>query len=248
MDILSLEDRVELLRGVTIFAGVPDEVLHQVANLLEPMEVKAGEPIFHKDDQGDCMYIVVQGRICIHDGGRILDDNQGAGAAFGEMALLDEERRLADATAVQDSQLLHLASGPFYELMASRPEVTRGLMRVLSQYLRANLRDMAQDFAYIQQMARLTAAAGALETGNYQADTLAEVAGRNDALGQLARVFRSMAAEVVAREQRLRQEVRELRIEIDAAKTQNQVSSITESDYFQQLEQQVEKLRSTLRT
>jgi CRP-like cAMP-binding protein len=210
------------------------------------MQVKAETTIFRKGDLGDRVYIVVQGRICIHDGDRVLHDNLGAGDAFGEMALLDEERRLADATAIEDSELLHLADGAFYELMASRPEVTRGLMRVLSQYLRACLRDMAQDFAYIQQMARLTTAAGALETGNYQPDTLDEVARRSDALGRLARVFRSMAAEVVAREQRLQKEVRELRIEIDAAKTQSQISFITESDYFQELEKHVDQLRTTL--
>jgi CRP-like cAMP-binding protein len=248
MDALTIEDRVKLLKRGTIFAGTPDDVLSQVAELLEPVQVQAGETIFRKGDAGDCMYIVVQGRICIHDGDRVLDNSQGAGHVFGEMALLDEERRLADATALEDSQLLNLGGGPFYELMASRPEIARGLMRVLSQYLRACLRDMAQDFAYIQQMARLTAAAGALESGSYQADSVDEVAKRGDALGQLARVFRSMAAEVVARERRLRQEVRELRIEIDSVKTQSQLSFITESDYFQQLEQQVEQLRGKLHT
>jgi CRP-like cAMP-binding protein len=181
MNILSFEDRVKLLRSVTIFAGTPDEVLGRVAELLEPVQVQAGEMIFRKGDPGDCMYIVVEGRICIHDGDRILDNSQGAGCAFGEMALLDEERRLADATALEDSQLLHLEGGPFYELMASQPEITRGLMRVLAQYLRACLRDMAQDFAYMQQMARLTAAAGALESGEYQADALDEVARRSKA-------------------------------------------------------------------
>jgi hypothetical protein len=53
-----------------------------------------------------------------------------------------------------------------------------------------------------------------------------------------------MEREVRAREQRLRQEVRELRIEIDEVKKARQVAEITESEYFQQLQQKARRLRS----
>jgi HAMP domain-containing protein len=93
-------------------------------------------------------------------------------------------------------------------------------------------------------VARLTAAAGAVEAGKYDAERLAGVAGRQDELGRLARVFTRMARQVEAREQQLRQQVESLRIEIDAAKTQRQVAEITESEYFQQLQERVRELRS----
>ncbi|MBN1147149.1 MAG: HAMP domain-containing protein [Anaerolineales bacterium] len=93
-------------------------------------------------------------------------------------------------------------------------------------------------------VARLTGAAAAVEAGNYESESLESVAGRQDELGRLARVFTRMARQVQAREQQLRQQVEALRIEIDTAKTQRQVAEITESEYFRQLQERVRLLRS----
>ena len=67
---------------------------------------------------------------------------------------------------------------------------------------------------------------------------------RRDELGQLARVFLQMAREVYAREERLLQQVQALRIEIDQTKRARQVAEITETDYFQQLQQRAKALRA----
>jgi len=84
----------------------------------------------------------------------------------------------------------------------------------------------------------------ALETHTFDPESLAEVTRRPDELGHLARVFHRMALEVYAREQRLRQEVQQLRIEIDEAKKVRQVAEITETDYFQDLRQRAQALRA----
>ncbi|HUW09041.1 MAG TPA: response regulator, partial [Anaerolineae bacterium] len=63
------------------------------------------------------------------------------------------------------------------------------------------LRD--QEVEYLQQVARVTAAAAAVEAGEFRLDSLDSVAARPDALGQLGRVFQRMAREVYAREQSL---------------------------------------------
>jgi hypothetical protein len=52
-----------------------------------------------------------------------------------------------------------------------------------------------------------------------------------------------MATEVRAREQRLKQEVRELRIEIDEVRAARQVAEITETKYFQDLQRKASELR-----
>ena len=67
------------------------------------------------------------------------------------------------------------------------------------------LRD--QEVAYLQNVARVTSAAAAVETGAFEPETLTDVAKRTDELGQLARVFQGMVREVYAREERLRREV-----------------------------------------
>jgi DNA-binding response OmpR family regulator len=103
------------------------------------------------------------------------------------------------------------------------------------------LRD--QEVEYLRQVKRVTAAAGAVEAGTFAPEALIEVAERSDELGQLARVFQHMAREVYAREQRLKQQVEELRIEIDQAKKVRQGEEITGSEYFQELRQKARRLR-----
>lgn len=89
----------------------------------------------------------------------------------------------------------------------------------------------------------LTHAAAAVESSSFDPESLEKVSKRADGLGQLARVFQTMAREVHAREQRLKAQVQELKIEIDRAQEARQVAEITETDYFQELQAKAKNLR-----
>jgi len=227
-------DRLNVLRSAAIFAGTPDAVLADIGAALDELHFPAGARIFSKGDLGDCLYIIAEGHVRAHDGARTLNTLH-RGEVFGEMAALDPEVRSASITALTDTRLLRLDRGPLYQVMAQRSEVTQGIMHVLAQRLRGRLRDMNEDFEYMQQFAKLTAAAAAIEAGIYEPESLDDVAARADALGQLARLFQRMERAVYAREQRLRQEVQDLRIVIDETRQAKQVAQITETDYFQRL-------------
>ena len=95
-----------------------------------------------------------------------------------------------------------------------------------------------------QPVDRLAAAAAAVEDDTFDPASLADVTRRRDELGKLARVFQRMALEVYAREQRLRREVQQLRIEIDEARKATQVAEITETEYFQGLRHKAQSLRA----
>ena len=103
------------------------------------------------------------------------------------------------------------------------------------------LRDL--ELEYLEQVSRVTGAAAGLEAGDAHLDELATVAARTDALGVLARRFMSMAREVQAREDRLREQVRELKIEIDEARQARQVAEITDTDFFRDLRDRAANLR-----
>jgi len=100
------------------------------------------------------------------------------------------------------------------------------------------------ELEYMEQVTYVVDAATAVESGTFDPESLDAVAARDDALGQLARVFRRMAREVTAREQALKQEVSELRIEIDAARAATKVAEITETDYFRDLQRRANELRA----
>src|SRR5215216_1117479 len=96
---------------------------------------------------------------------------------------------------------------------------------------------------YVRNVDRVTDAAALFVNDKAATETIAQVGTRRDELGRLARVFQQMAREVRAREQRLEQEVQQLRIEIDETRTARQVSEITETDYFQDLQRKADRLR-----
>ena len=122
------------------------------------------------------------------------------------------------------------------------PQVLRA--RVGASLAAKRLRDL--ELEYLEQVGHLTRAASAVETGGFDPAALAPVAARDDALGRLARVFAQMADEVRAREERLRAEVRDLRIEIDDARQSRKVAEITSSDYFQDLRSRAGDLRKIM--
>lgn len=107
------------------------------------------------------------------------------------------------------------------------------------------LRDL--EVLYLKDVAQVTEAAATVEEGNFTVEDLTSVAARGDELGRLARVFQRMALEVQAREERLKHQIQQLRIEIDEAKKAQQVAEITETDYFHDLREKARTLRNKVR-
>jgi hypothetical protein len=94
-----------------------------------------------------------------------------------------------------------------------------------------------------EPVSRLTLAAASIEAGTFELENLSDLAQRPDELGQLTRVFQQMADQVYQREQRLKQQVQELRIEIDEVKKAQEVAKVTGTEYFQNLQREAAKLR-----
>jgi HAMP domain-containing protein len=93
---------------------------------------------------------------------------------------------------------------------------------------------------------RLIEAARSVERGDFQLQVLDPLiqTRSEDEIIHLTRVFHEMAAQVQKREQWLKQEVKQLRIEIDEVKKARQVTEITETEYFKQLQKKARELKS----
>lgn len=88
--------------------------------------------------------------------------------------------------------------------------------RINASLEKKRMRD--QEVEYLREVNRVIEAAAAVEGGRYRPGSLAEVTRRDDELGHLARVFDNMAQQIKAREERLRDRVRDLRQEIEWAR------------------------------
>ena len=139
---LSTVEKVLILKTVGMFSQTPDDVLADVADLLVEVDVNPGDRLIAQGEQGDSLFVIVDGKVRVHDGERLLS-YLGERQVFGEMALLDPEPRMASVTAVEPSRLFRLDQGAFYQLIAERPEVSIGIIHVLTARLRNLTRDTA---------------------------------------------------------------------------------------------------------
>jgi CRP-like cAMP-binding protein len=88
------------------------------------------------------------------DGKELILRRLNAGEFHGELALLDDEPRSADAIATESSVLLVLQRDAFRQFLAEHPAVATKLLATVSQYLRRNA-ELIQDATFLDVPARL---------------------------------------------------------------------------------------------
>src|SRR5947209_18476266 len=100
---------VETLRQVPLFESLDKEASHELCELLESLDCKAGAVLFRTGDEGDAMYLIEEGkvRICVRakDGHEVTLTELQRGDFFGDMALLDGKPRSADARVIENAQI-----------------------------------------------------------------------------------------------------------------------------------------------
>jgi hypothetical protein len=132
-------ERMVHLRGVELFASVPLEHLHGIAELAVPMRFDAGDAIFREGDAGSELYLVVEGKVAIEkDAGGEVGTLAlvGPSGCFGEMSLFDGAPRSATARAQTRCHLLVLSRAVLVRLARDAPEVYECFLRVLCARLR----------------------------------------------------------------------------------------------------------------
>ena len=131
---LTLVEKVMLLKTVEFFAEVSEEVLAEAAAALVELEVKAGETILAKDERSSAMYLIVEGQVGLQNGDRN-SAPLGEGEVFGELALLNPVPQSAAVTALTDARLLRLDQALLFELLEDHPPLARGIIQRLAQRL-----------------------------------------------------------------------------------------------------------------
>lgn len=140
-------ERILMLKKSPMFSEVHTEDLRAVAQELEEDAYFAGDRVFEINDYGDHMYLIQSGRIGISlNADKTSKDfiaELGPGECFGEMGLLDDQPRSATAHVLEESHILTLEKGRLRGLIVSYPELALGMLRGISQRLRAtNLRTL----------------------------------------------------------------------------------------------------------
>ncbi len=128
-------EKTILLKSVSLFAEIPAETLSRVAQITEEVSFPAHATIFSDGDYGDCLYIVAAGVVRIQKGGKELAVLR-KGQCLGEMAVLDQAPRSADAAVLEDTTLLKVTQEDFFEVMSGHPQIMNAIIRLLTGRLR----------------------------------------------------------------------------------------------------------------
>lgn len=123
------------LRAISFFSNLPAEALKAVAVRLRPYEISSPQLIFQKGNSGRSMYFVTSGQVRIESPGGEPIAILGPGSFFGEMGLLLDSPRSADARAITPCELLILEMKDLEELMESHPCISIEIGRELSRRL-----------------------------------------------------------------------------------------------------------------
>jgi CRP/FNR family transcriptional regulator len=138
-----------------VFSTLSAEELERVAQVAVPRRFAAGEVVFKEGDEGSTCYIVRSGRaraIREHPDGRSITLAHFArGDIFGEMAMLDGERRSATVETVEGTETIAIPSADMHRLLREYPDISVKLIAALGRRLReTNERLTRQSFQTVQ--------------------------------------------------------------------------------------------------
>lgn len=134
--------RMGHLRAASVFDGLDDSQLHEVAGTAVERTVRDGEFLFHEGDVGDELYLIQSGSLDVLQGSdqRYLRTCV-AGEPIGELAAITSLRRTASLRANGDTEVLVIRSEEFLGLLRDHADIAEGMVRLLAHRLHAAMAD-----------------------------------------------------------------------------------------------------------
>ncbi len=184
-----------------LLADVPDEDVRELLQVARRRTFSRGEIVFHRDDPGDSLHLIVKGRFAIRVMTPVGDTAtiavRGPGESFGEMALVtDEGRRSATVAALEPAETRAVYKTDFERVRKTHPSVNQALITFLVREVRM-LNDRLLEALYIPADRRIVRRLVEL-TDVYSAS---DVPLTQEELAQLAGTSRATVNQVLRREE-----------------------------------------------
>jgi CRP/FNR family cyclic AMP-dependent transcriptional regulator len=147
--------RLQLLKNVVLFKDLSMRDLAMVDSLMHNRSYLAEEVIFDEGEEGQGLFVVLSGRVKITLPANVdtVLIELGPGAFFGEVALLDQSVRTAQARAIEDTKIVALFRAEFYSLLETHSSIASRISFQLARVLAARLRQAVLNTAHGHQAA-----------------------------------------------------------------------------------------------
>src|SRR5262245_39304662 len=117
-----MQDRVSFLASVPLFAGIPEEELDELGQVMGTIELSPDDVLFRQGEEADGLHLLERGLVQVsmrlpgeseHEVARL-----GAGEALGEIPLIDGGLRMGTARALEPTRALFLSRADFTALVS----------------------------------------------------------------------------------------------------------------------------------
>lgn len=141
-------ETLDFFRNVPLFHGLSTRQLGRVMLAMQPRQYHAGELLFEEGQFGKAVFILKSGKVELSR--RSGEQTRtlgvlGPGQMFGEMALLEQMKRTATATVIEDGEIVLLYTATLDALIRDHPAIGVKLLRNMAVMLSALLRRTNQE-------------------------------------------------------------------------------------------------------
>ncbi len=113
----------------------PFNPAQMLSGALDAFRLSPREVLFREGEQGERMYVVLEGRVDILVGDNVVE-TANEGGIVGEMALIDDAPRAASVIANTECRLVGIDRERFHLLVQSNPAFATHVMKILANRLR----------------------------------------------------------------------------------------------------------------
>ena len=148
---------VELIRKIPIFRDLEDADVRRLSEVATEEVIPVGGQVFSEGSRGDSLFAVKYGTVRVLKKGKDGQEEvarMGSGEHFGEMALIDDDRRSATVDAVEHTELVRIKREDLEGLLAQDDALGHRVFRAFSKYLSRRLRRTTTDLTFMREVAK----------------------------------------------------------------------------------------------
>lgn len=240
---------IKYLERLALFKDVPRAVLAKIVAEIEIHRLARGTVLIRKGDESNSLFIIRTGWVKIvaeeNSEEEVVLNQCGPGQVIGEMSLIDHEPRSGTVILISAAEVLEIQYSTVLSALNDYPQLAFAFLGDMSDRMRFSNAYIEEAIQWCQYIA----------AGNYDfvqeqltgvQATIIDVTKSHEARASaFLSAFFTMVEGVKEREDKLKEQVHQLTIEIDEAKRRQSVQDVVESDFFQNLKETAQKLRQS---
>jgi CRP-like cAMP-binding protein len=242
---------IEELKSYSLFEKLPDDVVVELAGEVEQVSLKNNKQLFAEGDPGDSLYIIREGWVKIvnegEDGKEVVYNHLGPGSVIGEMAILDQAPRSMGVVAISAVKMLKLGSEDFLKVLNQFPVMALDIIRNITKRLRFTTTYIENAIEWSQRIAAGDYSFAQEQVEKSQGTIVDSGASDRERANRFLGTFFRMVEDVKAREDELKQQLNQLKVEIDQARRKQSVEELTNSEFFKNLKSKSGEMRGNIK-